>query len=120
MKFTHTKQILHAIRIDDWAHRCEVGCKSLEVLRHSLIQVCLGGPHNLILIVLLKLLCLLRLDAAPILQHMVLGDFLHAYSYLSGVQPGQNPAVRPAWPSTSGCKEQEQVDDPGTCTPKAL
>ena len=85
-----------AIKLAKWAHRCEIRCKSLEVLRNSFIQVGQGGLHYLVLVVLLKLLRLLRFDATPVLQHMVLGDFLHAHSYLSGVQPCQDPKRSPA------------------------
>ena len=76
--------VLGATYSADAAHRCEVGRQALKMLRHSLIQVCQCGLHYLILVVLLKLLCLLGLDAAPILQHMVLGDLLHEHSSLSG------------------------------------
>ena len=57
-------------------YSCEVGRQALEVLRHSLIQVRLCGLDNLILVVLLKLLCLLRLYAGPILPQVMLCDFL--------------------------------------------
>lgn len=70
------------------------------MLRHGFIQVCQCGLYYLILVVLLELLRLLRFDASPILQHMVLGDLLHEHSGLSGLHAQHYTLFRPRIPTS--------------------